>query len=66
LKTYAELASIAWDQNLSKESKKWIKKHEEADARRLASEKKERKRKRIKKRALSKLTPKERKVLGLA
>jgi hypothetical protein len=50
---------------LSKETKKWIEKHDAMDAKRLKLEQEEKDRKRLKKQALCKLSKKEREVLDL-
>lgn len=49
---------------VSKETQRWVSKHEEADRRRLEREEKERNDKRLLKEALRKLTSEECRVLG--
>lgn len=51
--------------DLSKETRLWIKEHDEMDRRRLKQEKENKSKKKLKKKALSKLSKEERKVLGL-
>ena len=53
------------ENQLTVETRKWIKEHDDADARRIAEKKEKEYRKQAKQRALDKLSLEERRILGL-
>lgn len=52
-------------QNLSKETRRWITRHEKIDRERIAAKKEKKKLRLLRKKALNKLSPREKKALGL-
>lgn len=59
------LRKYGLENELTVETRKWIKKHDDADAKRIAEENAAGIRQRVKQQALDKLTLEERRVLGL-
>lgn len=59
-----DLEKYDWKDRVSKETRIWIKKHDEADAQRLAAKKAQRKREKLRKRAWAKLSPEERDAIS--
>jgi hypothetical protein len=60
-----EMSKLVDRSKLSKETRKWVEAHDEMDRRREAAEKTKKERETTKKKALEKLTPAEKKALGL-